>query len=110
MRLLWDGLVTLLAALGLALLGGLLFGRLLRPIPGPDLWVVVPGRGGGEGLERELLALEWLCELGLLRCRVVVADLSLTVEGQELAQRLVGRWENVVLWPAQSLHELMEQQ
>ena len=44
MGLLWEALLTLLSALGLVLLGGLLLGRLLRPIPSDDLWILVPGR------------------------------------------------------------------
>lgn len=110
MRLLFDAVLTLLSALGLALLGGLLFGRLLYPAPGPGLWVVIPGRGGGEGLERDLRALMWLRGLGLLRCRVAIADLGLTAGGRELALRLSSRWDDVVLWPARSLHELVEQE
>lgn len=72
MQLLLEGCLTLLAALGLALLGGLLFGRLLRPVPGPELWTLVPGRGGGEELERDVRALMWLRGLGLLRCPVEI--------------------------------------
>lgn len=107
MRLLWEALLTLLAALGLALLGGLLFGRLLHPIPGPGLWVMIPGQGEGETLERDLRALMWLRGLGLLCCTVAIVDSGLTPQGRELSLRLASRWSGVVLWPAQSLDDLI---
>lgn len=107
MRLLWEALLTLLAALGLALLGGLLLGRLVHPVPGPGMWMIIPGRGEGETVERDLRALMWLRGLGLLRCQVAVADLGLTAQGRELSLRLVSRWPDVVLWPVGSLHELI---
>lgn len=107
MGLLWEALLTLLAALGLALLGGLVFGRLVHPVPGPELWVIIPGRGGGETVERDLRALMWLRGLGLLRCQVAVADLGLTAQGRELSLKLVSRWPDVALWPAGLLYELI---
>ena len=45
----------------------------------------------------------WLRGLGLLRCPVVIADVSLTAEGRELAQRLAARWSEVSVVPAQGL-------
>lgn len=105
--ILWDAALTLLSALGLVLLGGLLFGRLLHPMTGPDVLAVVPARGAGETVERDLRALMWLRSLGLLRCQVAVADLGLNREGRELVLRLSLRWSGVVLWPADRLEELL---
>ncbi len=108
MRLLWEAVLTLLAAMGLALLGGLVFGRLLHPIPGPEVWVMIPGRGGGETLERDLRALMWLRGLGLLGCTVAIVDSGLTPQGRELSLRLASRWPDVVLCPAGCLQEMMD--
>ena len=107
-EVLWDAALTLLSALGLALLGGLLFGRLICPAAGPGMWIVVPARGAGEGIEHSLRALMWLRGLGLLGGQVAVADLGLTAQGRETALRLVSRWEGAVLWPADRLEELLE--
>ena len=107
-EILWDAALTLLSALGLALLGGLLFGRLFYPAAGPGVWTVVHARGEGEGLERSLRALMWLRGLGLLGGQVAVADLGLSAEGRELALRLVSRWNGAVLWPSDRLEELLE--
>ena len=102
MRLLWEGLLTLLSALGLAMLGTLLFGRLLRPAAGPEVFMVVPASGGGDSLERDLRCLMWLRRLGLLRCPVAVADAGLDGGGRELAARCARRWPGVrVLEPAE---------
>lgn len=107
MKLLWEGLLTLLSALGVALLGGLLFGRLVRPLPGPGLWVLVPGRGGGEQLERDLRGLAWLRGLGLLRGCVVIVDCGLDPEGRELALHLTRRWPEVALCSAGAVNKLI---
>jgi len=104
----WDVVLALLAGLGLALVFALTVGRLLCPVPGDSVWILVPGMGDGENLERELRGLMWLRERGLLRCPVAVADRGLSREGRELALRLVRRWPDVVLWPAKHLDELLE--
>lgn len=108
MGLLWEVLLTLLSVLGLALLGGLLFGRLLRPIPGGELWVLIPGRGEGARLEQEVRGMMWLRSLGLLCCPVAIVDVDLTKEGRELAFQLLRRWSGVVLWPGEHLSELLK--
>ena len=103
MWILMEGMLTLLVALGLGFLVWLLFGRLLHPIPGSELTVLLPGRDDGATLERDVRAILWLRGLGLLRCPVVIADVSLTAEGRELAQRLAARWSEVSVVPAQGL-------
>ena len=48
----WDILLAVVCAAGLALVGWWLFGLLLRPLPGREARVVLPGRGDGEKLEQ----------------------------------------------------------
>lgn len=108
MGLLWEVLLSLLSALGLVLLGGLLFGRLLRPVPSGEMWVLIPGRGEGARLEQEVRVVMWLRGLGLLRCPVAIVDVDLTDEGRELAFRLLSRWNSVSLWPGSHLSELLK--
>ena len=108
MGLLWEALLSLMSALGLMLLGGLLFGRLLRPIPGDELWVLIPGRGEGGRLEQQLRGMMWLRGLGLLRCPVAIVDVDMTSAGRSLAMKLISRWSDVVLWPSDHLSELFK--
>lgn len=80
---------ALLAAFGLASLGWLALGALLRPRGG---WarMVVPARGDGDGLEQAVRWALWLRRTGLWRGRVVIEDLGLTEEGLALARLLAG--------------------
>ena len=105
MGLLWDIILSVLCVLGLAFLGWLLFGRLLRPAPDNAMCAVVPARGDGERLEQAVRAMIWLRGLGLLNCPVVLADTGLTPQGRALAMRLALRWPNVIVWPAEHLDE-----
>ena len=100
-----DTALALLCMLGLAFVGWWLFGLLLRPLPGREARVVLPGRGEGEGLEQMVRSFLWLRGLGLLRCPIVIADLGLTPAGWELAMRLTARWPEVAVWPAAELGE-----
>ena len=99
----WDILLAVICMLGLALVGGWLFGLLLRPLPGGEARVVIPGRGEGEELEQQVRTFLWLRGMGLLRCPVVIADVDLTPAGWELALRLAARWPEIALWPASDL-------
>ncbi len=101
----WDILLAAVCACGLAFVGWWLFGLLLRPLPGWESKVVIPGRGEGEGLEQQVRSFLWLRGLGLLRCPIVIADAGLTPAGWELALRLTTRWPEVILWPASDLGE-----
>ena len=104
MALAAEILLTAACAGGLMALLWWLFGRLIRPIPPhPGQFVLIPGRGMGDGLEQTLLAHVWLRSLGLLRCPILIADIDLTPEGRELALRLAARWPGVSLWPAGEL-------
>ena len=104
----WDILLAVVCAAGLALVGWWLFGLLLRPLPGREAKVVIPGRGEGEDLEQQVRSFLWLRGLGLLRCPIVIADAGLTPAGWELVLRLTARWPEVVLWPAEDLGELIQ--
>ena len=106
MEILWDVLPALIMAIGMALLGSLLLGWFLRPVPKAACWVLLPGEGNGEHLERDLRGLMWLRSMGLLACPVAIADVGLSREGREVAFRLIVRWPDVVLWPANALEEL----
>ena len=99
----WDTALALLCMLGLAFIGWWLFGLLLRPLPGREAKVVLPGRGEGENLEQLVRSFLWLRGMGLLRCPIVIADLGLTPAGWELALRLTARWPGVILWPVGDL-------
>ena len=101
----WDVLLAVICVFGLALVGWWLFGLLLRPLPGREAKVVLPGRGEGEELEQLVRSFIWLRGMGLLRCPIVIADLGLTPAGWALASRLTARWPEVVLWPAADLKD-----
>ena len=105
MGLFWEGFLTLLAALGLAVLGCILFGRLLHPLPGNTICILLMGSGDGGRLEGELRSVIWLRSLGLLRCPVILADTGLNEEGLELASRLTRRWSEVYCCPIGELRE-----
>lgn len=90
---------AVLAALSLGALLWWLLGRLLRPIPAPEVKVVVTGRDGGETLEQTLRWLHWLWGMGFLRGTVVIDTTALTEKGRALAAELTKRY------PAAELHE-----
>ena len=93
-----DGLWTAVCVMGLACLGWWLMGKLLCPVPSSGTWVVLEGKGEGDGLEQRVRAFFWLRSLGLLRCPVVIVDAGLDKRGREVAHRLALRWSGVVLW------------
>lgn len=103
----WDGLLAAACAAGLAFAAWWLFGLMLRPLPGWESKIVLPGRGDGENLEQQVRSFLWLRGLGLVRCPVVIADIDLTREGRELALRLTARWPGVILWPAEDLPDYL---
>lgn len=103
----WDSILAAICVLGLALAGWWQFGRLLRPLPGREIKVILPGRRDGGSLEQLLRALIWLRSLGLLRCHIIIADIDLSAQGRELALRLAARWPEVVLWPVSDLPDYL---
>ena len=92
-----DATMTILAALALGMVGWCFFGRMLRPIPGPDVRAVIWGTGDGEHLENSVRSLIWLRGMGLLTCPIVVLDRGLTPRGREIALRVAERWPSVTL-------------
>ena len=100
-------LLSLLCVFGLSLAGWWLMGRLLRPIPQTCLYALIPVKGEGEGMEQGVRMLVWLRSLGLLNCPILLADVGLSPEGREVALRLICRWPDVVLWPAEDLGTYM---
>ena len=50
----WDGMLAVVCAVGLALVAWWIFGLLLRPLPGWETKIVLPGRRGGENLEYQV--------------------------------------------------------
>ena len=88
----WELFGTAMAAAGLAVLLWWQVGRLLRPVPGRNVQVVISGRGDGEELEQTLRALYWLRGMGLLRGGIVIETEELTPAGRMLAAELVRRY------------------
>ena len=96
MQLWQDGLVALLAAIGLASI----FWTIIRAVlyAGPDrrkgVVALLPASGGGEGLEEQVRTLRALREERTLFGMVLVVDCGLTEEGRKLARLLAGqdRW------------------
>ena len=88
----WELFGTAMAAAGLAVLLWWQMGRLLRPVPGRNVQVVISGRGDGEELEQTLRALSWLRGMGLLRSGIVIETEDLTDTGLTLAEKLIQRY------------------
>ena len=88
----WELFGTAMAAAGLAVLLWWQAGRLLRPVPGRNVQVVISGHGDGEELEQTLRALYWLRGLGLLRSGIVIETEDLTDTGLTLAEKLIQRY------------------
>ena len=107
MGLVWETLTATACVLGLAGLGWWLLGRLLRPLQGQSACVLLPGRGGGEGLEQTVRGFIWLRSLGVVKVPILVADLGLDPAGREVALKLCARWPGVVLWPVGALPDYL---
>ena len=88
----WELFGTAMAAAGLAVLLWWQMGRLLRPVPGRNVQVVISGRGDGEELEQTLRALYWLRGMGLLQSGIVIETEDLTDTGLTLAEKLIQRY------------------
>ena len=105
----WELAAAILFVIGAAALLWYLFGRLLRPVSGKRVWMVLPGEGDGEALEETLRWLAWYRESGGIRGWVVIWDRSLTPQGRELALNLARRWSWVSCCPTGSLEEWLGQ-
>ena len=102
-------LLAALTALGLLWLGWSLLGRLMTPAgPGP-VYVVVPARGGGEGLEQTVKGLLWHLGGEDLEFAVILADDGLDEDGLRLARALCRGREDVLLWSADQAGPVLRQ-
>lgn len=99
MQILLDALLALFAAVGIAALGWLLFGRMWLSREGPGIRAVVPARGDGAGLEQTVRGALWLRDCAGGRCAVVIVDCGLNEQGRALAQLLADREPEVWLCP-----------
>ena len=97
-----------------ALLAALLFAalwvrwRLFLPLGGPRLYAVVLAAGDGAALETQVRAYCLLRGWGLLRAPLLLADAGLSAEGRALAARLAEFDDDILLCPAGSLPEVLE--
>lgn len=105
-----ETLTAVICVLGLTGAGWWLLGRLLRPLPCGQTFVLLCGRGEGEELEYTVRGFMWLRSLGLLTAPILIADLGLNAGGRDVAMRLCARWPGVVLWPAGDLKNYLNEQ
>ena len=109
MHLWQDGLLALLAAIGLgSLLWALARGLLtIHPRRRGDALVLLPARGDGEHLEEQVRYLEALNREEGLFSAILLADCGLTEEGRRLA-RLLCRGRRVRLCGPEDLLRLLD--
>lgn len=91
MRIIVEIIVAFLAAGGLLALGWFLFGRLLSPVAGENVFAVIPARGAGDRLEHDVSGILWLRAGGMARMTVVIVDDGLDCEGLAVAAALLER-------------------
>ena len=99
MQIWQDGLVALLASVGLASIMWTLVRAVL--FAGPErrreIGLVLPAQGDGERLEEQLRFLDGLRRERGLSGRALLVDCGLTEEGRKLARLLSGRYRWVIL-------------
>ena len=102
MKLMGDGLIAFLAAVGVSTILWLLAETLLRRhSPVAEAVLVLPVRGDGATLERALhLTME---QLATGETPILLADCGLDETGLRLAQSLTQRYSRVQLCPAEEL-------
>lgn len=91
MRTVIEIVIAFLAAGGLLVLGWFLFGRLLVPVAGENVFAVVRAKGSGERLEHDVAGLMWLRSGGLARVTIVIVDDGLDSMGLAVAAALLER-------------------
>ena len=110
MQLWQDGVVALLAAIGLASLVWTAVRAVL--FAGPErrreIGLVLPAQGDGERLEEQLRVLESLRREQGLAGRALLVDCGLTQEGRRLAELLAGRYRWVVLCGREQVADFLE--
>ena len=90
MTLIFELVISLLAAFGLVCLGWLAFGHMVLPVGSGETAVraEVTARGRGDGLEQAVSGLIWLRRTGLWRGEILLTDGGLDADGRELVARL----------------------
>lgn len=109
MRLWQDGLVALLAAVGLASIMWTVVRAVLYAGPARrEIGLLLPAQGDGERLEEQLRVLEGLRREQGLAGRALLVDCGLTQEGRRLAELLAGRYRWVVLCGREQVADFLE--
>lgn len=107
MQLWQDGIMALLAAVGLASIIWTVVRAVL--FAGPErrreLLALLPAQGDGERLEEQLCALGALRREQSLFGRVLLVDCGLTEEGRKLAEALVRKHRWAALCPRDGIGE-----
>ncbi|MBR1779842.1 MAG: hypothetical protein IJ751_00360 [Oscillospiraceae bacterium] len=92
----WEILLTLLAVLALAALGGALRRKLVCPVRG--VRILIPAEGDAQELEYILRGLRTLSDQGQLESEAIyLADAGLSREGRAAAERLCRQFPGVRL-------------
>ena len=108
MQLLQDGVIALLAAIGLTALLWSLAGWIFRPrgrIPG-TVFLLVPVRGAAPGMEQTLRALRGA---GIdRRAEVLLADCGLTDDAAALCERAARRCEDLKVCKTEEICQWMQ--
>ncbi len=110
MRLLQDGVIAMLAAIGLATILWVLVSIFLRARKRvfPNVAAVVPAKGAGENLEYTVHELEQLrYEQGGFGT-ILMVDCGLTAEGRELVQLLMREEDYVALCRREELADYFQ--
>ena len=107
MKLMGDGLIAFLAAVGVSTILWLLAETLLRRhSPVAEAVLVLPVRGDGATLERALhLTME---QRATGETPILLADCGLDETGLRLAQSLTQRYSRVQLCPAEELENYLQ--
>lgn len=107
MKLMGDGLIAFLAAVGVSTILWLLAETLLRRhSPVTEAVLVLPVRGDGATLERALhLTME---QRATGETPILLADCGLDETGLRLAQSLTQRYSRVQLCPAEELENYLK--
>ena len=107
MKLMGDGLIAFLAAVGVSTILWLLAEALLRRhSPVAEAVLVLPVRGDGATLERALhLTME---QRATGETPILLADCGLDETGLRLAQSLTQRYSRVQLCPAEELENYLK--
>ncbi len=107
LRIFAEIIVAFLAAGGLLFLCWALFGRLLAPVAGEEVWAVVRAGGAGERLEHDVAGLLWLRVGGMARFTIVIVDDGLDERGRAVAEALLSREPAIRLCAAGTLESCM---